>query len=144
MVVRIGVVAMMWRLKEVPKYSSSGTTVSAEHYNVTRLALRRISGVIRIPLEGLSHIDMIIDDDSWVCVDRTMNDLPIVAWTNFSNATRGLHEPINCQLHYYHFCAGKIARNALIATKSLLDSKLRKKVKNAVVLTKKPTYLVPK
>jgi len=135
---------MMWRLKEVPKYSSSGATISAEHYNIIRLALRRISNTIRVPLEGLSHIDIIIDEDSWVCVDRTMNDLPILAWTNFVKTSRGLHEPKNCQLHYYHFCAGKIARSALIATKNALETKLREKFENSVVLTKKPTQLLAK
>jgi len=135
---------MMWRLKEVPRYFVSGTTVSAEHYNTSRLALRRISGSVRVPLEGLSRIDMIIDEDSWVCVDRTMGDLPIVAWTHFDNTERGLHEPINCQLHYYHFCAGKIARSALIAAKDALESRLSSNKDNVLVLTKKPTQLVPK
>ena len=132
---------MMWRLKEVPKYSSSGTTVSAEVYNTVRLALRRLAPVVRMPLPGLAQIDIIIDDDSWVCVDRSMDDLPIVAWTNFSCNERGLHEPINCQLHYYHFCAAKIARSALQATKSLLDGRLREKSREAVVHSLQPTFL---
>ena len=134
---------MMWRLKEIPKYSSSGTTVSADVYNTIRLALCRLSPVVRMPLPGLAQIDMIIDDDSWVCVDRSMDDLPIVAWTNFSRTERGLHEPINCQLHYYHFCAGKIGRSALQSTKCLLDGKLREKSKNAFIRSPKPILLKP-
>ena len=135
---------MMWRLKEIPKYSSSGTTVSAAQYNTIRLALRRLSDNLRFPLDGLSHIDMIIDNDSWVCVDRTLNDLPIVAWTDFGEGPRGLHEPINCQLHYYHFCAGKIARSALIETKAALEAHMQEKSVNVVVASKQPTRLVSK
>ncbi len=41
-----------------------------------------------MPLDGLLHIDMIFDDDSWICVDRTMNDLAIIAWTNFYISAR--------------------------------------------------------
>lgn len=116
---------MMWRLKEVPVYSSFPTQVEAIYYNQIRLALRRLSNPIRLELINQRNIDMVIDNDSWVCVDRSMNDLPIVAWTDFETQGRSsLLDPIKCNLHYYHAAAGLIARDALSITHRLLSEQL--------------------
>lgn len=116
---------MMWRLKEVPAFSSFPTQVEPIHFNQIRLALRRLSNPIRLELSNQRNVDMIIDNDSWVCVDRSMNDLPIVAWTDFETRDRNsLLAPVKCNLHYYHGAAGLIVRDALSITYRLLSEQL--------------------
>lgn len=116
---------MMWRLKEMPVYSSFPTQVGAIYYNQIRLALRRLPKPIRLELISQRNIDMIIDIDSWVGVDRSMNDMPIVAWTDFETRDRDdLFAPVTCNLHYYHAAAGLIARDALSITHRLLSEQL--------------------
>lgn len=116
---------MMWRLKEMPRYSIADSTIAAHHYNQIRLALRRLPGPIRLRLTGLPYIDMIIDNDSWVCVDTSLNDLPVVAWTDFDSSNRqGLHEPVGCKLHYFHYKAGMLVLKALNTTTALLAERI--------------------
>jgi hypothetical protein len=116
---------MMWRLKDVPKYSQAPSRVEARHYNTIRRALHHLPAPIVLQLRGLSHINMIIDADSWACVDSSLNDLPIVAWTDFQADSRdNLHEPIPCQLSYYHYQAGTLVPRVLDITSELLDERL--------------------
>ena len=116
---------MMWRLRGLPPYSTAQSSVEAQYFNIIRLAQRRLSAPIRLQLKGLAKVDMIIDHDSWVCVDTTLNDLPIAAWTDFKSEGRdNLHEPIGCTLTYYHFKASAIVKNALEITKELLTHRL--------------------
>lgn len=117
---------MMWRLKELPIYSSFPTTVEAGHYNQIRLALRRLSGPIRLELINHRNVDLLIDDDSWVCVDRNMGDMPIVAWTDFETQDRSaLHAPVTCNLHYYHAAAAVVARDALPLAYEMLGVRMK-------------------
>lgn len=68
---------------------------------------------------------MLIDHDSWVCVDTSLNDLPVAAWTDFNSKGRdNLHQPIDCVLTYYHFKAGTIIKKALEITDELLTQRL--------------------
>ena len=116
---------MMWRLREMPRYSIADSTIEPHHYNQIRLALQRLPGPIRLKLNGLAHIDMIIDNDSWVCVDTSLNDLPVIAWTDFdTQARQGLHEPVGCQLHYFHYKAGMLVLRVLNTTQALLAERL--------------------
>ncbi len=116
---------MMWRLKGLPRYSVAQSSVEAQHYNIIRLALRRQPSQIRLQLKGLTNVDMIIDHDSWVCVDTSLNDLPIIAWTEFKSDGRdNLHEPIECKLTYYHYKASMVTQKALAITRELLNERL--------------------
>jgi len=62
---------------------------------------------------------------SWTCVDSSLNNLPIVAWTDFQTEARdNLHEPTPCQLSYYHYQAGMLAPRVLDIICELLDERL--------------------
>ncbi len=112
---------MMWRLKDIPVFSSAPTTIDAEIFNQIRRHTLRSADPIRIPLESTPDIHVLIDEDSWVCVDSTNHDFPIVAWVGFDTHNRNtLHTPIKCQKDYYHFGAGKIASSALEETVAYL------------------------
>ena len=132
---------MMWRLKRTPLYSSVHSTVEAQYFNTIRLAQCRLTLPIRLQLKGLANIDMLIDHDSWVCVDTTLNDLPISAWTNFKSAGRdNLHEPVECILNYYHFKASTIVKKSLEISHKLLYQRLAAPQSRNISRQKKKHY----
>ncbi len=100
------------RHEEVPAYETRIDQMDAARYNRVRLALRRLGCPLRLPLEGLGQFEFIIEDDAWICVDRNLSDLPILAWTHFRRPD-ALHEPVPCQLRYYHLYASAIRAKAL-------------------------------
>lgn len=117
---------MTTRLEDVPVIKISPITVDATVYNRLRLAALRLDNPLRVALTGLKGMDFLIDDKSWICVDRTLYDLPILAWTGFKTAGRGsLHEPVPCQLHYYHIHANVIAETVLNTVESILAERLK-------------------
>ena len=94
---------MRSRLNDVPILKTTPTYIQAMYYNRVRIALSRIDNPLRIELINLRGLDIVIDDDVWVCVDRTLNDLPIFAWTDFEYSARtNLFEPVGCSLRFYH------------------------------------------
>ncbi len=94
---------MRTRIHEVPAYHVETIAVAAARYNLIHLALRRLGAPLRLELTGLKGLDMLLDTDLWVCVDRTSLDLPILAWTVFDDHQRSdLQAPVTCQLRHYH------------------------------------------
>ena len=88
--------------------------VDAEHFNQVQIALRRIDKQIRFKIPGLNHLDLILQQDAWIVVDRVLHDMPILAWTNFVTSGRdNLHEPINCEIRLYHFAARMVLNTTL-------------------------------
>jgi hypothetical protein len=95
------------------------------YYNRVRIALSRLDNPLRIELINLRGLDIVIDDDVWVCVDRTLNDLPIFAWTDFDYSSRtNLFEPVACRLRFYHNHADLICGTVLDLINRNLDSRL--------------------
>ncbi len=112
---------MMGRLIGLPTYSSITTYVDATYFNTIRRALLKTNNTLRIPILELEQVDIIIDHDSWVCINRH-NNMPLVAWVDFHIGRRAdLHSPIECTKNYYHFGAARIARNALALAVSHLN-----------------------
>ena len=117
---------MTTRLEDVPVIKISPITVDAPVYNRLRLAALRLDNPLRVALSGLKGMDFLIDDTSWICVDRTLYDLPILAWTGFKTVGRAsLHEPVHCHLHYYHIHANVIAETVLNTVESILQERLK-------------------
>ena len=116
---------MIKRLNDIPVYSSNQTTIEAAVFNTIRLATQRLTLPIRMTLPRFQYLDIIIDHDSWACVDRSLNDLPVVAWTEFETASRTtLHLPITCKVSNYHFQSSQIVDGALAFTQMALERKL--------------------
>jgi hypothetical protein len=102
-----------------------GRTVDARYYNHVQTALKKLGPEIRIRLTGLKHLDLIIQKDAWIVVDRVLNDVPVVAWTNFQVQHReSLHEPIVCEIRIWHALAGMILTRTLQAMDLLLGQEL--------------------
>lgn len=88
--------------------------IEAAYYNRVRLALLRLTNPLRITLTQHRGLEVILHDDHWLCVDSFANDQPVLVWRDFQiHARENLYEPIACELHLYHHCAGLIMGSAL-------------------------------
>jgi hypothetical protein len=93
---------MRSRLEDVPVLKTTPGRVVAAHYNRLRLGVLRLGEPLRLELPRLRHLDLVVGRDAWVCVDRMLYDLPVVAWTDFERRRSSLHEPVSCMLRMYH------------------------------------------
>lgn len=115
------------RLRKIPALKVIDSVVAAKHYNRIRLALLRLENPLRFPLPHFRGLDMVLTGEEWVCVDRTMNDLPVLAWTDFQARGRlTLHAPIGCRLRFYHAYAGLVVGSLLQDVAVILAERLNK------------------
>jgi len=118
---------MKSRIEDVPKLKTEPSLIDGSLYNQVRLALLRLENPLRLKLPGLRGMDILLDSHAWVCVDRTLYDLPVLAWTDFDNSERsGLHEPTRCLLHYYHIHADLIGDTILETIRRELGKRLQR------------------
>ena len=118
-------VRMRSRLDEIPTFEIRESLLRAQDFNLVRIALKRLGTPIRIELPRLRTLDFIFEKDVWVIVDRSLNDIPVIAWLDFSEAMRNnLHEPIACQQRSYHTHARIIIDKAFEAMHLILGEKL--------------------
>lgn len=97
------------RLHSLPIYERSSGEVEAAHFNRVRLALLRLEGALRCPLAHLRGLDMVLTQEFWACVDRTLNDVPVIAWLNFeTNGRDSLVSPLRCEVRRYHAHADRL------------------------------------
>jgi len=97
---------MSSRLDDIPIYELIGSSITAANYNLVQIAFKRLGEPVEIPLTGLRRLELILDHDAWVVVDHDMNDIPILAWTDFQVEGRSaLHESVPCHLKTYHMHA---------------------------------------
>lgn len=105
---------MKSRIEDVPKLKTDPSIIEGALFNQVRLALIRFETPMRLRLPGLRGMDIILDRTSWVCVDRTLYDLPILAWTDFTQQHPDrLYNNTSCLLHYYHIHADLISGTIL-------------------------------
>lgn len=118
---------MYTRHDEVPQYDSRAGKVDAIYYNHVQTALKRLGGQIRLKIPKLKHLDLIIQKDAWIIVDKVLNDVPIAAWSDFETEHReNLHEAIPCKIRYYHFAARMVLNRTLEAMEMMLGEELAK------------------
>lgn len=116
---------MYTRHDEVPVYAYRDGVLDALYYNHVQVALNRLGGSLRMSIPGLKTLDLILQRDAWIIVDRAFNDVPIAAWTNFDTHRRSaLHAPVHCQIRLFHAHAGAILKRVLEAMELLLGEQL--------------------
>ena len=99
--------------------------VDANYFNQAQTALKRIGQQIRFKIPTLNHLDLIVQEDAWIIVDRVLNDIPVVAWTDFQTEGRdNLHQPITCEIRLYHFAARMVLKTTLDAMEDILGQSL--------------------
>jgi len=115
---------MKSRVDEVPALWVMTTTVNAAQFNRIRLALLRLGEPLRLALPSLRGMNLLLSREAWVCVDATLDDLPVIAWLAFPADRSGLHAPVPCELRYYHAHAGLIARAVLEEGVAILEQRM--------------------
>lgn len=114
------------RHNEILVLDSKPGHVEAKYFNVAQTALKRISEQWRTRIPGLNHLDLIIQQDAWIVVDRVLNDMPVAAWTNFETDGRdNLDQPIACEIRIYHFAARAVLQTTLNAMEKLIRESLK-------------------
>lgn len=111
-------------LDDIPVYESIQSSVSAEHFNLVQIALKRLGNPIRLELPKMRTLDFLLDEETWIIIDRSLNDIPVMAWLDFKAKDRGLHEPLNCTLNLYHAHANIIHPRVIEAMTLLLGEQL--------------------
>lgn len=108
---------MEFSIDHIPALHSETSSIDAPVYNRIRLGLLRAELPLRLALTGLRGMDMVLDHDTWICLDRTFYDLPVLAWTGFEPTARtSLQDPVACRILYYHVHADFIVHSVLSAT----------------------------
>jgi hypothetical protein len=116
---------MKSRLDDIPVYEQRPTTVPAAQYNQVQIALKRLERTLHIPLPGLRTLQMELDAEAWIVFDTALNDIPVLAWTDFQAERRAaLHQPVSCSLKLYHAHALVILDQVI----ALMDSALRQRL----------------
>ncbi len=110
---------MLSKLKRLPRFQTEHIQLDASLFNQVRLKLIRLKKPYRFAIRGLDNIEVILDEEYWVCLDSTVNDNPIFAWIDFQIKNRdNLHIPIHCKLFYFHASADALVQPA---TRAILD-----------------------
>ncbi len=113
------------RHNEITILGSWPGNIDANYFNQAQTALKRLEKQIRFKIPNLNHLDLILQDDAWVVVDRVLNDMPVAAWTDFQTEGRdNLHAPIACEVRIYHFAARAIIERTLEAMEDILRQSL--------------------
>jgi len=116
---------MYTRHNEIQPLQSTSGNVSAVYYNHVKTALKRINKSLRYKIPTLKHLDLILQEDAWIVVDVVLNDMPILAWSEFQTEHREtLHEPIKCEVDFFHYAAEMIMDKTLEAMELLLGEEL--------------------
>ena len=113
------------RHDEVPLLHHREGKVEADYYNEVQTALKKLGPQIRFNIPKLKHLDLILQKDAWIVVDRALSDFPVLAWTEFQTEGReSLLEPIKCEVRIFHFAASMILRRTLEAMDLMLGEQL--------------------
>lgn len=131
---------MKSKLEGIPRYSSRSTDVPAALFNEIRLSILRLDESIRFPIPGLRSLEVILDKETWIVVDASLNDVPVLAWVDFETEHRSnLHEPIKCKLYTYHAHTDVIMDTVMRELHRELDRRLHGALHNEAGQTKNPT-----
>lgn len=113
------------RLDDLPVFEIRQVTIRAEDYNLVQIALKRLGTPLRIELPGLRTLDLVLEKDTWIVIDRSLNDIPVLAWLDFHTAHRqALHEAITCERRSYHTHALLIIDKVIEAMHLILGERL--------------------
>ncbi|NQV84814.1 MAG: hypothetical protein HQ494_13460 [Rhodospirillales bacterium] len=114
------------RLADMPIMAQRPDHLDAATFNIWRRARGRWGHPLRLDGLGLKQMELILCDRYWVCVDAFQHDCPILAWVDIEDSGRSsLHEPIACNLNYYHFAASALRGPVLKAMQDCLSERLK-------------------
>ena len=114
----------MREFRGVPAYEEYPHRVPASVYNLWRRHWRRTQKPLDFHLEGIPPMAIKMEKSLWVCVDVGLNEVPVIAWSDFQDEDRALHDPVPCVVTQFHFGASKIRAQIL----EVLEAELTRRV----------------
>ncbi len=96
----------------------------ASCFNAVRLAQLRAGEPLCLTVPDRPQLECILEREAWICLDSTAAHLPLIVWTAFRAAGRGLHEDVPCEQRLYHIHAGLIMGPALAAIEGAAAARL--------------------
>lgn len=115
------------RHNEVPVLNTRAGKVEAHYFNHVQTALKRHGPQIRLRIPGLKHLELILQRDAWIVVDLALHEFPILCWTRFESFHRdNLHEPVKCEVRYFHYASSMIYNRTLDGMEQMLEDMLHK------------------
>jgi len=110
-------------------YSAEVEVVDAALYNLWRRVRLHLTLPLRLDLPELRALAVIIEQDKWVLVNESEDDLPVLAWIDFQGQGRSsLHTPVTCTLNHYHFMAHQLCERVLKQLFEAIEEHLRGRV----------------
>jgi len=132
---------MKHKLEDLPTFETRQASVKAVHYNLVQVALKRLDPTMRFELPKLRTLDLHLEKDAWIVVDKRLNDIPVMAWLDFEVSPReNLHEDIPCTLKIYHSHAGLLIKKVMEAMTLLIGEQLDMPEDTASVLPLRAGY----
>ena len=126
---------MKSKLEDLPTFETRHASVKALHYNLVQVALKRLGSPLRFSLPKQQSLDLHLENDAWIVVDKSLNDIPVMAWIEFDAAGRtSLHKDIPCILKIYHSHAGRLIKQVMEAMTLLIGERLDLPDEDATVL----------
>ncbi len=116
---------MKTRIDNLPRYQTTDSSIAAPLINLVKLALIRINSPLQFSANNLRNIEVILEHEYWVCIDSSLNDIPVFAWTQFETSGRSdLHTPIPCKLYSFHAHADLIVDTIKEDIRTQLEARL--------------------
>ena len=119
---------MHWRLENIPVFEKKEYPIPADIFNTIRLGKIRKKKDFYFTSEKFRALAILLEDEEWIVVDRDLNELPVMAWTEFHKKGRNnLHLPVSSTFLSYHQHAETIAVKILDFAVESIQEILRKK-----------------
>lgn len=103
----------MQSLWDMPALEAYPHRVPARTYNAWRRYALRHGPAVRVELRDVPPMAVEVEGDKWVCVDVSLNDAPVIAWSEFLSSDRTLVDPVPCVVTHFHFGASAIRDRVL-------------------------------
>lgn len=91
--------------------------IDAACYN--RVSLARLGEPLDVEIPAL-RMTVRVERRLWTA-RSLVNDILLMVWADFQVGERGLHEPVPCRMHLYHFHAGLLMGHAPPMLAKVLD-----------------------
>lgn len=100
--------------------------LAKEDYNAIRLGILRLGNPLTLDIDDIRGLQCFLGDEAWIFIDPYINEMPLLAWTNFM-PRESINAPITCELRLYHMHAGLLISKSLDALQSTIHALLREK-----------------
>ncbi len=120
---------LLARLEGLPVLARREDAIEAATYNLWRRLRLREGAHVELALPGLKEMRLVLEDAAWAVLDTNRNDVPVLAWVEFSalKSRADLHRPIACHVQYYHYMASHVRARALEMLPGLLERRLARR-----------------